>query len=339
MSKLTFVCGPTREKWDGDTHLHRGIGGAEESVIYLAPQLSKLGWNVTVYNDCETEKRIDGVNWKPYEKWNPSERCEVAVVWRRPDNVKLVTGAKKIFLDLHDIGIPTWLCRVKCDGVFVKSNYHKDLYYGIPRTRFIVLGYGVDFQAEGAKDGLLMINTSAPERSLSSLLTLFLEVKKEIPEAKLNWAYGWNAFDHAYRDDVQMLRWKGSILERMTEYGVENLGRVTHKDVRALYQRATVYAYPTHFPEAGCVSIVKAQAAGVVPVTTTAGGLDELVVAGHKIPVATHRYRKDYGLQGEEARARWVDAVVATLKNPEPMTYVALSWEDVAQLWHVELTK
>ena len=340
MSTLSFICGPTRETWDGETYLYRGIGGAEESVIYLAPQLAKLGWDVTVYNDCGAERKINGVTWKQYTAWSPSERCDVAVVWRRPWNVKLVTGAKKVFLDLYDIGMPSWLCRVKCDGVFVKSDYHKSLYYGIPRTRLIVIGCGVDSQTGGrAKDSMLMVNTAAPERSLSALVSLFPRIKKEIPEVKLSWAYGWSAFDDAYRNDVRMMRWKGSLLEQMAEHGIENLGRLTHEDVGSLYQRSAVYVYPTHFPEAYCISVVKAQVAGAVPVTTTAGALDEVVTSGHKIPVETHRYGRDYGLQGEENRSRWVEAVVSVLKDPMPISSMALSWQEVAQLWHVELSK
>lgn len=54
---------------------------------------------------------------------------------------------------------------------------------------------------------------------------------------------------------------------------------------------AGLWLYPTHFTEISCITAMKAQAAGAVPVTMTVAALDETVQHGYKIsfPIADTR--------------------------------------------------
>lgn len=47
--------------YDGDTLNHRGLGGSESAVIYQSRELVRLGFDVTVYNDCDTDDTQPGV--------------------------------------------------------------------------------------------------------------------------------------------------------------------------------------------------------------------------------------------------------------------------------------
>jgi hypothetical protein len=51
--------------YDGDTLSKQGLGGSESAVILLSKELAKIGFDVTVYNNCK-----DGSNSKPgiYDK-------------------------------------------------------------------------------------------------------------------------------------------------------------------------------------------------------------------------------------------------------------------------------
>ena len=55
--------------YDGTTLTKRGIGGSESSIISIAPELVKLGFEVSVFNDCasaETSPGVyDGVTYRP----------------------------------------------------------------------------------------------------------------------------------------------------------------------------------------------------------------------------------------------------------------------------------
>jgi len=47
--------------YTGDTIKRTGLGGSESAVIYLSKELVKLGFNVTVFNDCESNGHTPGI--------------------------------------------------------------------------------------------------------------------------------------------------------------------------------------------------------------------------------------------------------------------------------------
>ena len=55
--------------YDGSTLTKRGLGGSESAVILLTKQLAKIGFSVTVFNDCFSDDSrpgvYDGVEYKP----------------------------------------------------------------------------------------------------------------------------------------------------------------------------------------------------------------------------------------------------------------------------------
>lgn len=55
--------------YDGTTLFKKGIGGSESSIISVAKELVKLGFDVTIFNDCDTEETspgiYDGVEYYP----------------------------------------------------------------------------------------------------------------------------------------------------------------------------------------------------------------------------------------------------------------------------------
>jgi 2-polyprenyl-3-methyl-5-hydroxy-6-metoxy-1,4-benzoquinol methylase/glycosyltransferase involved in cell wall biosynthesis len=50
-------------RYNGDTLKQRGLGGSESAIIYLGEELTKLGFEVTVFNKCEKEGTYDGVEY------------------------------------------------------------------------------------------------------------------------------------------------------------------------------------------------------------------------------------------------------------------------------------
>jgi len=335
---LVFYCGDTREKWDGETHLERGIAGSEEAIIYLTPELVKLGWNVTVYNNCEKEKKINGVIWKPFREWNNFDKQDITIIWRRPEVARQFINSR-VFIDLYDVGYPEQLQNIAFEKVFVKSNFHKSLYTQIPDNKFLVVPCGIDIEQfkDVEKDPYLLINTSAPDRSLGTLLKLFRRIKQQIPEAKLVWAYGWSLFDSLYENDKRMMDWKQEIIQAMEELEVINLDRVTHQEIAEWYGKATIFAYPTQFSEAYCISALKAQAAGAIPVTVDYGALNETVQSGVKIHLDKGGERDyDYGIP-KEKEDEWVTETIKMLRKPiliDRSKFRNQTWEKVAQEWN-----
>lgn len=157
---IVFFCGPTNEVWGPDT-LKDGMGGSEEAVTYLARELAKLGWEVTVYNERDEEyidviehatDYVDGemvesgtaVRYLPWNTINTMDHFNILVVWRAPELADSFE-AKQIVVDLHDTIQQERLLKVKdkVDTFLVKSSYHRSLYPELPDDQFVIVGNGI----------------------------------------------------------------------------------------------------------------------------------------------------------------------------------------------------
>ena len=270
---LVFYCGFTEEDWTPDS-LEKGIGGSEEAIIHLSQRLADKGWNVTVYNKCgHKELKFGKVTYKPFWSWNYRDKQDVVVLWRSPKAADYEINADKIIVDVHDMISPGEFNEKRMkriDKVLVKSNFHKSV-YDLPDDKIEVIPNGINTEAfceDGERDDMLIINTSSPDRGLSSAIKIFKEVKKQVPKAKMKWAYGWGVFDVVYGENVEVMGWKKNIIKEMEEAGIENLGRISHEEVAELYKEANVFLYPSGFAEIDCISLTKAMASGAIPVTS-----------------------------------------------------------------------
>ena len=353
---LVFYCGPTDEVWNPETARTKGIGGSEEAVIWLSRLLGERGWNVTVYGNCgAAEKEYGGVWWKPYWKWNHRDRQDVTVIWRYPQLLKYEINSAKVVLDLHDTIPERELTAERVQRVhwiFVKSRFHRSLYPGIADEKFVVVPNGIDaklFEGNGNRDPMLLINTSSADRSLEAFVDCFAEIKQQVPGAKAQWAYGWGVWDSEPSVRAQRQEWKAKMQARMHALGVEELGRISHGEIAALYHAANIFAYPTEHAEIDCISLSKAMAAGAIPITTDFAALGEKANHGG-VFLHSKKTKDDWIQPGQfhfeitdpEQKAEFVREAVKLLRNPpaeeerEPMRAWAramFDWNTIADAW------
>jgi glycosyltransferase involved in cell wall biosynthesis len=349
---ITYYCGQTIHEWNPEMAKTKGIGGSEEAVINLSKEWFKLGYNVTVYNSCGNEAMVcDGVNYQPFWAYNPNAKTDITILWRSPKLADYDLNTGKLYVDLHDViqeGEFTKKRLEKIDKIFVKTEFHRSLFPNVADEKFAIIPNGQDFELfeqDIPKYQYLMVNTSSPERSMDVLPKLFKEVKKQVPEARLKWAYGFEIFDNAHANNKKMMKWKEDVLKEMEEAGVENMGRLSQKEVAKLYLEANVLAYPSEFAEIDCISVKKAQACGAIPVTTDFGAFDESVQYGYKVHSEKTKdtwskpYQLSFGITDEAQQKEWVNAVVAILQTPishrEEMEKWShkFDWSNIAPLW------
>jgi len=332
---IVFYCGMTTHEWNPIMFKTKGVGGSEESVIHLSKRFAAKGYNVEVYANIGRDDIIeDGVHWKPFWKFNFKDKSDVLYLWRSPKLTDYELGAEKVIVDMHDVMQPGEFTKQRLDKihkVMVKSQYHRSLFPNIPDEKICVVPNGFELSKEEEKrDPMLLINTSSPDRSLDVLPELFKRVKEQVPEAKLKWAYGWEIFDNAHSGNEQMMKWKEEVVNKMEEAGIENLGRLSQKEVSKLYKQARVFAYPSVFPEICCISLTKAQAGGAMPVTSDFGVFKEKNKWGKMVPVETtqgYQYGKfAFGLDTEESKDAWVEEVVKILKTPYKENKEMIDW-------------
>lgn len=355
---LVILCGYTERVWNA-TALEEGIGGSEEAVIHLAKRWQAAGWNVTVYNNSGHEVNVyDGVTYAPFWTWNYRDKQDVTVLWRHPKMLDFDINSTKIFVDLHDVikaGEFNEKRLQKVDKIFVKSKAHRALFPKVPDEKFVIVPNGIvysELETDGSlREEGLIVNTSSPDRSLSTLVRLFKRVKEKVPHAKLEWAYGWDVFDTVHGNNPKVMEWKQDIIKQMEEAGIVNRGRVSHAEVALMYKRAWVFGYPTEFFEIDCISARKAQAAGAIPVTTDFAALDETVRNGYKIHSNKTKdnwclpYQFDFALSDPEGEDRWVESVVQVLtdhrydaRRAEISKQVKqYDWDIISEVWLKEM--
>lgn len=341
---LVFYCYQTEEPFNPDIVFKEGRGGSEEAVCHMSKRLADLGWNVVVYANCgHKEKRFGKVVWKPWWSFNPRDKQDILIVWRHPGiyEIKEINATKK-YVWLHDVLKPEEFTKErlnKIDKIIALSKFQRDLFPDIPDEKFIISSNGIEpkmFEKNVKRNPYRMIYTSSYDRGLECLLKLFPFIKREVPEAELHIFYGWNLWDKMHSQNPAMQQRKAEMLKMMQYPGIYEHGRIPQERIIKEYQKSNILVYPTEFPEISFISGMKAQAAGCIPVTTTAGCLDETIQFGLKVD-SYHIY------SDIDAQKEWVEGVVNLLKNPptekerEPMMKWArkqFDWDKVAESWN-----
>jgi glycosyltransferase involved in cell wall biosynthesis len=349
---LVFYCDYSAFPWHPRA---KGFAGSEEAVINLTRELAKLGWDVTVYNNCGHKPLVDaGVTYRPWWEFNPRDKQDVVIVWRWLRALDWEINAEKIFVDLHDTTPQRYFTdrnRVaKVNRIFLKSPYHRSFYPTLPDAKMIIIPNGIDLrllESGERKDPYLLINTSSADRSMDVMPKLFQEIKRQVPRARVQWAYGWELFALFHAKDPEKLCWMQRTQQEMQRAGIETLGNLSQTEVGRLYQRGAIFCHPTAFPEIDPISVRKAQACGCVPVATDMGGLADGVQFGVKIPCKEADAWKQpgrfhFGIQDAASQQSWTDATVDLLTNSTKRGELAaqgaawarqFSWPRIAARW------
>jgi glycosyltransferase involved in cell wall biosynthesis len=326
---ITYYCGFTTHEWNPELFKTKGFGGSEEAVVNLSKNWAKDCYNVTVYANIGADEIVcDGVTWKPYWAFNPKDKTDKLIIWRSPRLCDYDLNATDIYIDLHDVikdGEFTKDRLKKISKVFVKTKFHKSLFPSIPEEKFAIIPNGQDTSVfkEEIKDPMMILNTSSPDRSIDAVIEIYNQVKHQVPDAQMYWAYGWGIYDDAHAGDQKMMTWKENIVKRLDEAGIIQLGKVPQKDIASWYQKANVFLYPTEFAEIDCISVKKAQLAGCQVITTDFGALAESVQ--HGVKVHSNKTKDNWCAPGQISFAvedplmikEFVEETVKALKAPK----------------------
>lgn len=341
-NRLIIYCGPTFESWSPES-ISAGIGGSEEAVIYLSQELLKLGWNVTVYNNCSRPGVYSGVEYRNFWEHDPAQPADIFIAWRSSEYVLQANSGARIFVWLHDKQkIEYWTPErlTKTERIFVLSNYHRKDLPEIPDSKFFITSNGiVPAQFAGvsqvSRDPFKCVYASSPDRGLLELLTMWPEIIKQVPDAHLHVFYGFSkTYDMLHRDRQSMQEYKERILQLLKQPGVHYHGKVSHAELHDHFMSAGLWLYPTNFTEISCITAMKAQVAGAIPVTMTLAALDETVQHGYKI---------SFGIQDTRSQKAFINVTVDLLKDHDKQTRIRtpmmqwaiehFSWERVAKEW------
>lgn len=347
-NEITILCGPSFEKWSPKS-IDTGIGGSEEAVVRMAEELTKQGWKVTVYADPrEDAGEYNGVEYKQWFDINIKDSFNVLILWRSIGFVDVNPKARFTMLWLHDVPNNAEFTEErmgKIDKIAVLSSYHKSLlrikqndgsFIEIPQDKIFLTSNGIpDMSSNVWKgDSKRIIYASSPDRGLIYLLNNWEKIKKDVPEAELHIFYGFDVFDAVHKNNPSMKKWKENILNLMKKDGIIYHGRVGHNALHYEFSKSGIWAYPTDFQEISCITAMKAQALGAIPVVTNYAALEETVKNGLRV---------DVDITDPEGQNEYIDSLVNILKDEKqqmeirekmiPWARNYFKWDNVSKTW------
>ena len=333
---IVFFCGNTPEPFAPPSVL-KGIGGSEEAVIYLAREFAKLGYKPTIFGNCgEMEGEYDGVEYKAWYKFNYRDKFNILVSWRNnifDFTVGVMAQRKIVWLhDLPDVSQFREGSEGLYDYIVVLSQYHKSLLPShIPDEKICVSTNGINVEDFIGLENIprqanRIIYTSSYDRGLETILRMWPEVKKEVPEAELHCFYGWNTYDGYVKHGFRTNEFKEMLLPLLNQEGIYEHGRIGHKQLLQEYAKSSIYAYPTNFSgEINCIALTKAIACGCDVVTN-----DKFVLSERSPHAVSDEQFKDellVSLRGSNGR----------VKENRNKYIQDNSWEAVAIQWAYDM--
>ncbi|MFI5342906.1 MAG: hypothetical protein ACHQUC_01670 [Chlamydiales bacterium] len=287
---FTFFIGGTAP-WDPDD-IKKGITGSEEAVIYISQELANLGYKVFVLGNPPENSPYSKPDSNPqYINFKPAEDAifDIGIAWRLPElGKKIQNHARKIYLWPHDICIFNegaseinafadilWLSKWQRINWIAKNPAYAKFnnIYGnaILPTQFQ--------EVEERKNPYSCIYGSNYARGLEILLDIWPDIKQAFPRATLDIYYGWQHWGQLTRQKELKMRAQVYLLGPLD---VTDHGLVSHETLNQAYARASFWTYPCVLPETFCITALRAQLSGAVPVIIEGSALNETVRHGYK---------------------------------------------------------
>ncbi len=277
--------------WDPES-VRSGIAGSEEAVIYVSQSLARLGYRVTVFGNPPKNSPHSVADANPrFIRFDPAHvpRFDIGIVWRNPHNGVLVKQfATKVYLWPHD----TWVFPLEkklidlYTDVLWLSRWQRNQWASVnpPFAKFThVFGNGVPpeqfHSVQPRKNPYSCIYGSNYGRGLDILLNSWSTVKKRFPRATLDIYYGWQHWGLLSPEKEARMRKQ---IADLAPLGVTDHGLVGHEELTRAYERASFWTYPCTDTETFCITALRAQLAGAVPVVLSRAGLDETVQHGYR---------------------------------------------------------
>jgi len=181
-----------------------------------------------------------------------------------------------------------------------------------------------------------MIFTSSYDRGIEHLLTMWKDIRKEVPDAELHLFYGWDTYDKMMKAGRRPEKYRQIMSDLMKQEGIFEHGRIGHRQLVKEFQKSGVWVYPSHFEEISCISAMKAQACGCVPVCTDYAALDETVLGGVKVNGIAGKGDTNESFKKELIKVLKETDYQEELRKNLPDKEI-FSWERVAKKWSDEL--
>jgi glycosyltransferase involved in cell wall biosynthesis len=296
-------------QWTPDDFDNGLLNGSEEMVFNIARSLVRLGHEVTV--QCSTPKPTEHSKVKYVSHGTPLGTADILIAFKSPSALT-IPGYEKRYLWTADDTVLSPQERKMCDGLVAISPWHKNELLGSNPgfTKILTIEPGFDRMYE--LDSTFRINkrcifASSPDRGLDKLIEMWPDIHEAHPDAEL-----WVTYTDENIKQVE---------------GVNYLGRLTDREMTHLYRSSDLLLYPCTGGERFCITALKAQMYGCIPVVIPKMALRKTVKYGMKVSAEDFK-RAAIGLLDDKERRKDYRNQLYTLKHPS-WDEVAVSWEEL----------
>ncbi len=282
--------------WTGSDILTKGVGGSETWAIETASAMQKLYPHYKVIVFCKTDsyENFRNVDYYPLNEFYniiSTTRVKACIVSRFSHycTIALQGFVENLYLVLHDLG-PTGNVIPLSDSlrkVICLTPWHKKFFLqSFPQfeRRVDYCHYGIDQDifkpAEKIKNRF--IYSSYPNRGLLTLLQMWDDIKKILPDATLSiysdvfgkWA------NENYPDEmkaIQQILWDENGVEKYYNRGIIYNSWVSKKELARGWSQSEYWLYPCKFAETFCLTALEAARSKTLAICNNLGALVDVV--------------------------------------------------------------
>lgn len=297
--------------YDGDTLAKQGLGGSESAVILMSKELQKLGFQVTVFNNCNDSKHskpgvYEGVRYIDNRKaFAHKEIYDIVVVSRTiapflDNSYPFLHKSHKRILWLHDTFIEgdqyveDLVVQGKINHIFTLSDWHTTYILNAAHGRkrnFEVLKNSVFQTRNGAvchipevdlskKDpNHFVYNASATKGMIPLVQHIWPQIKVNFPNARLTVIGGYYRFREGAEPDAQENTVSQlAARQDLKDMGITFTGVIPQDKIAKILANAWAMVYPGAFPETFGISSLESLLYKTPLVTTRFGALEETAI-------------------------------------------------------------
>ena len=270
----------------------RPLGGTETALIRVSECLSALGHQVTIFSSHPHPETGTNPLFLNARRVLEDPSCDVAIAvqdwWplvgyplRAKHNLFWTGDAGDQFLTF---GIGDKRVAGRIDTLLTVSQWHKQHLCnvsGFPLEKTAVIYNGVHlpwYQEQVKRVPKRIIFTTSPYRGLALTVPIIKQLTKKHPDLEFHVYSGLAVYDREKPFEgpqVEQLNKIISELEKIPQCKI--FGNVKQHELALALQQATIFLYPSIFPESSSIATLEAQAAGCVPVVSDLAALAETV--------------------------------------------------------------
>lgn len=298
--------------YDGNTLNHRGLGGSESAVILISKELAKIGFSVTVYNNCigsdSTFGIFDNVRYIDHSQEHAFENSYDIVISSRSVFPFFAGSIYHRFIKNNTFKV-LWMHDTFCKGdehiepmvvdgiideIFTLSDFHtayvmtndhgyKRMMEVLKHKNFMTRNGAVRYIDEvdtKQKDPNHFVYNASVTKGLNPLLyNIWPEVKRLIPSAHLTVIGGYYRFSEKSGPDQQERDLENFRQNQIyQDLNVSFTGVIPQFKIAEILANASFMIYPTEFPETFGISSLESLLYKTPLITNRFGALEETAI-------------------------------------------------------------